>query len=442
MASQKAAPHRRRQLGAMMWKNSLLKRRAWKTTTCELVSPVLFIGVLVLGYSLSDSDSYPERTHASQTINLGALLSSASNAANIGRPGSNLLELWGFAFELLRLGIGPIPVLSIDVYAGVDQALRNIVGAERYEQLTAQQWLIDSLGLAGNLLNPGTLHFAPNNTATRDFLAFARARHPVLNNVRTRLHATEQVALDYILDHVDDERTWGLVALRELCPSRVDYAVRLNYTQIPNTNLITRFLDRGLETDFQSYVTSGFLTMQALVDEYVFENAATHGTAARYAPPTSYSLAAPMPTAAHNQNQFYSAVSYLLSLCLTMCMLFPVSLLTKAVVEEKELRLKQTMRMMGLQDSVLYISRPLPTVTSHTDVTPRCTPLLAAHPMTGTLLLVVALGSPPVRHHLDSLHDRHLLLHGDDTPVGPLLGHLHLLPRLHLLRFPPLRLLL
>ena len=61
-----------------------------------------------------------------------------------------------------------------------------------------------------------------------------------------------------------------------------------------------------------------------------------------------------MPTAAFSQNLFYVAVSYMLSLVLTMCQLFPVSLLTKAVVVEKELRLKQTMRIMGLRDAVLY----------------------------------------------------------------------------------------
>ena len=35
-----------------------------------------------------------------------------------------------------------------------------------------------------------------------------------------------------------------------------------------------------------------------------------------------------------------------------MSQLFPVSQLTKALVEEKEARLKQTMRIMGLHDSV------------------------------------------------------------------------------------------
>ena len=122
------------------------------------------------------------------------------------------------------------------------------------------------------------------------------------------------------------------------------------------TPLSHSHLRRSLIHRYQRYVTSGFLTLQALVDEYGFELASREGAAIPYAPPTSYAFAAPMPTAAYTQNLFYVAVSFMLSLVLTMCMLYPVALLTKAIVVEKELRLKQTMRIMGLRDGVLYAS--------------------------------------------------------------------------------------
>ena len=41
---------------------------------------------------------------------------------------------------------------------------------------------------------------------------------------------------------------------------------------------------------------------------------------------------------------------------MTMCQLYPVSQLGKAVVEEKEGRLRQTMRIMGLRPSVFVAS--------------------------------------------------------------------------------------
>lgn len=75
------------------------------------------------------------------------------------------------------------------------------------------------------------------------------------------------------------------------------------------------------------------------------------GGGRRVSYPAGYFVAAPMPTASYRQNFFYQAVSYLLAIVLTLCQLFPTAMLTKAIVEEKETRLKQTMRIMGLKDS-------------------------------------------------------------------------------------------
>ena len=133
----------------------------------------------------------------------------------------------------------------------------------------------------------------------------------------------------------------------------VNYSIRLNYSTVPNTNWLIRWIARGLDTSYQRYVTSGFLSLQALVDEHCFALASDEDSAVPYAPPSTYATLAPMPTDKYGQNLFYAAVSYMLSLVLTMSQLFPVALLTKQVVLEKELRLKQTMRIMGLKDRVL-----------------------------------------------------------------------------------------
>ena len=53
-----------RQLGAMLRKNLLLKARNPCVTFCEILSPVLLMYVLVLGYTLSDVDLYPAVIYA------------------------------------------------------------------------------------------------------------------------------------------------------------------------------------------------------------------------------------------------------------------------------------------------------------------------------------------------------------------------------------------
>ena len=47
------------QLGALIWQHAVLKRRAPRTTCCELLSPAIFLAVLVLGYAFSDIEVKP-----------------------------------------------------------------------------------------------------------------------------------------------------------------------------------------------------------------------------------------------------------------------------------------------------------------------------------------------------------------------------------------------
>ena len=67
-------------------------------------------------------------------------------------------------------------------------------------------------------------------------------------------------------------------------------------------------------------------------------------------------IAAPMPTASFSQNIFYQAVGFLIGLFMAMATMYPMSRLTKAIVEEKETRMQETLLMMGLAPEVLVAS--------------------------------------------------------------------------------------
>ncbi|CAN0161963.1 unnamed protein product, partial [Hapterophycus canaliculatus] len=122
-----------------------------------------------------------------------------------------------------------------------------------------------------------------------------------------------------------------------------------------------------LSHSFRSYYLSGFLTLQTTLDRFMFSRALPA------APPISSSsssssgveqseeispgfacvppdvLGVPFPTAAYDQNLFYAAVGYLLGLAMTMSTMYPLSRLVKGIVEEKESRVRETMRIMGLR---------------------------------------------------------------------------------------------
>ena len=340
-------------LWAVLHKNAILKRRAWKTSICEIASPAIFLSVLVLGYALSDVTYIPSGVYASTTLRLdplvraaGPILSDAGlisdtaaacasggvsgSSAECTRPELNLMSLRGSVNALLN---GPLPVLPIDVYLAIGLGVRDSLGAANYRMLNEYDRYLQ---LFGNILTPGTLHLCPDSPPVRHFVNRSYARHPILQNITVRVHPSESEALDAVLNPADPgERSWAVIAFANLSATHVDYAIRLNYSTVPNTNRITRWIARGLDTQFQRYTTSGFLTLQALVDEYAFEMAAEEGAAVPYTPPSTYAFGTPMPTADFRQNLFYQAVSFMLSLVLTMCQLFPVSLLTKVRAAHK-----------------------------------------------------------------------------------------------------------
>lgn len=285
-----AEARRSSQLKAVLRKNVLLKRRAWKTSCCEILSPALFLSILVLGYYLSDITYIAAANYSMTTLFFGPFLEAlaplaraSSTGASAGASslagdamqcmaqggnasagcasdGLNLMQLRGSLDSLLQ---GPLPVLPIDLYLGVGLAAQSLLGPANYRLLTE----VDSyLRAFGNLLTPGTLHLAPNTRDVRRFLNASYARHPTLHNITVRVHATEDDALSYILDPPDPtERTWALLSFRSLDAATVDYSIRLNYSTVPNTNRITRFIARGIDTTFQRYSTSGYLTLQSLV---------------------------------------------------------------------------------------------------------------------------------------------------------------------------------
>ena len=89
------------------------------------------------------------------------------------------------------------------------------------------------------------------------------------------------------------------------------------------------------------------MTLQKTVDEWTFSY--TNASFKPECAPPNFVLT-PFPTYAYNQNPFYNRVGFLLGLAMVMSTLYPLSRLVKSVVEEKELRMREVMKIMGLRD--------------------------------------------------------------------------------------------
>jgi len=272
--------------------------------------------------------------------------------------------------QVRRLLKNPMIVPTFSQYVTLSQLLGSLVNVQDLPRVFSdssygRQW--------GNLLTLGTLHLSPRSSPVVDsFLDYLNDTYPLLverNNLTIRLHDSEEQGIEYIDETHDTERTWALIDLSRF-PEQLDwsnngshrqdveFSIRLNYTTIPNTNEITDFVSIGLNTQYQQYYLSGYLTLQRTLNEFARDyygrssnntttTSAGNGTCDTSGFDEIWSM--PMPTAAYSQNSFFLAVGYLLGLTIVMAYLYPTSRLIKSLVEEKETKLKETMFIMGLK---------------------------------------------------------------------------------------------
>eukprot|EP00937_MAST-01D_sp_MAST-1D-sp2_P000713 g713.t1 len=474
-----------RQLRALLRKNWTLKRRNPCAFVCEIIAPILFATVLVLGYALSDSTLTPAGIYAQPDLNAVTPLeilgfteysvpdddgagagpgmfgpkqrsrrqlsarpgllaaaydddsprkagewlldprklntaappsdgqgrqpagNSSPQPAGNGSPGrrrsSNrnsggyrTSDLYDVRDALASLMAGPLSVPSFDAFVGAHLAIsRNIDPRTMGYLNTYNRYARDF----GNLLTLGTLHFAPDSLAVRQCVDYLNRTTRTFRQLDVRIHASEDAAIDDVLEHVDERRTWAVVIMDDASDASIDYTLRLNYTTVPNTNWVVRWIARGLSIDYQRYFTSGFLTLQNSIDKFFFDRAKESGRAQqpRWRSGTGVDLAdrvrgetdqlsiagasandgraalprvnvtnspgwlppvvgTPMPTAAFDQNLFYSAAGFLIGMVLTMATAYPTARLVKVIVEEKESRMKELLLITGLSPSVFYLS--------------------------------------------------------------------------------------
>eukprot|EP01041_Mallomonas_annulata_P006632 gene6631-13438_t len=342
---------------------------------------------LVYGYGLSKVIRYRAQTYATAKVNVPAdlaLFLLASNPPVVTTPSRSptivptRLRLNGtsryptripsrapvrtptaqfkipsLAGTLERILGGPMVIPSFDQFINFVKVVSSL------SRGLSDNVIVTSTALGrqyANLYRQGVLHFAPNNYAVNNLIDHLNRTTTTFHTLKTRLHDSEESAIKFILDN-PSERTFALIVIESATPNNVDYTIRMNYTTLPNTNQVTNNYALGLQVIYQRYTTSGFLTLQNTIDEWAFQYTNTSSASTRSqgcnAPPV---VMTPFPTGQYNLNAFYSRVGFLLGLAMTMATLYPMSRLVKSIVEEKELRLREIMKIMGLKDWVHHMA--------------------------------------------------------------------------------------
>ncbi|XP_059725846.1 phospholipid-transporting ATPase ABCA7 isoform X1 [Haemorhous mexicanus] len=172
--------------------------------------------------------------------------------------------------------------------------------------------------------------------------------------------ATEEQLVARALELLEEQQFWAAVVFQPPLnatapglPPHVRYKIRMDIDDVTRTNKIKdRFWDPGPAADPFSdlrYVWGGFVYIQDLVEQAVVR--VQTGAA-----PRTGVYVQQMPYPCYVDDVFLRVLNRSLPLFMTLAWIYSVAMIIKGVVHEKETRLKETMKTMGLSSGILWLS--------------------------------------------------------------------------------------
>ncbi|XP_072701331.1 phospholipid-transporting ATPase ABCA7 [Ciconia boyciana] len=246
------------------------------------------------------------------------------------------------------------------------QVLRDLLLAPATAQLldgflNGTSWKLPALAgfLAGPAAGPGlTWHqvYADADTVLSTLSQFMEC--VCLDKIEAV--ATEEQLVARALELLEEQRFWAAVvfqpptnATAPTLPPHVRYKIRMDIDDVTRTNKIKdRFWDPGPAADPFSdlrYVWGGFVYVQDLVEQAVVR--VQTGAA-----PRTGVYVQQMPYPCYVDDVFLRVLNRSLPLFMTLAWIYSVAMIIKGVVHEKETRLKETMKTMGLSSGILWLS--------------------------------------------------------------------------------------
>uniref|UniRef100_W5N0J6 P-type phospholipid transporter n=1 Tax=Lepisosteus oculatus TaxID=7918 RepID=W5N0J6_LEPOC len=171
--------------------------------------------------------------------------------------------------------------------------------------------------------------------------------------------ATEERLINKSMKLLDDRKFWagivfpGIETNSSDLPTKVDYKIRMDIDNVERTNKIKDgYWDPGPRADpFEDlrYIWGGFSYLQDVIEHSIIR--AVTGTKERIGVYIQQ-----MPYPCYVDDIFLRVMSRSLPLFMTLAWIYSVAIIIKGIVYEKEARLKETMRIMGLDNGILWFS--------------------------------------------------------------------------------------
>ena len=233
-------------------------------------------------------------------------------------------------------------VPDLDDFVLLQLGMRSVFG-----RLTSDRFL--STGSRTSLLLSGLVYVVPRNAETEAMVGRWNTSYSLFKHIFGGYFATRSEATDYLASIEGDGKAWAFIEVFSMSATGgLSFDLALNISSVPTTQQIRgRF--GGDKTSYKRYFASGFLTLQKAVEDY-------YTTQVLNLPLNDTIAVVPMPLPDRKENTFLSVAGSMMPLVLVMAFLYFVSQLGKHLVEEKELRLREGMMIMGLGKASFFSS--------------------------------------------------------------------------------------
>uniref|UniRef100_A0A8D3CZN3 P-type phospholipid transporter n=1 Tax=Scophthalmus maximus TaxID=52904 RepID=A0A8D3CZN3_SCOMX len=158
---------------------------------------------------------------------------------------------------------------------------------------------------------------------------------------------------------LEDRKFWAGIVFPDVppnateLPAKLNYKIRMDIDNVERTNKIKdAYWDPGPRADpFEDmrYIWGGFSYLQDVIEQGIVR--AVTGTKEK----TGVYIQQ-MPYPCYVDDIFLRVMSRSMPLFMTLAWMYSVAIILKSVVYEKEARLKETMRIMGLNNAILWFS--------------------------------------------------------------------------------------
>lgn len=335
-------------LRTLLIKNIKLKLRAPRTLVLEFLIPLLFIALLA---SLKTITSIA-RVHSGWTRE-----SVSSCPYPVPEDSANLTCTRSYgtyvsdvsAFDLLANNIR-------GRWTGHETAklcLATSSGNTREVDALNQfiQWVEDVGPVEGTQSDFSNLTFTPGDGSVSAFESYVRSAN--YGNPEFTSESPE-CAMALVFDEMDFENAFFTYTLR-LNSSSDGTTFSVPSTLSSPTDNTQQSLQWVTSSDNPTYIQGGFMSFQRVVDSWIIS---TIGNISAYDDiwQPSQATFVPFPVFSHTYDEFFFYVGEVLPLVFTLVFLYPVALIFEGLVRERETRVSEMLKIMGVSEFYIVTS--------------------------------------------------------------------------------------